>query len=101
MISRHLLFALGLSVLPALPAAAAPFCTDDRIGAHMHFEFSMGDHLSQDDVDEFDLMQLRQMGVDATRVERWNGCIRAFVRKPNGVGEEMQFFDPNTFRRVQ
>ncbi|MNY82203.1 hypothetical protein D3C86_2241690 [compost metagenome] len=55
--------------------------------------------MSGEDRDNFDLMHLRQQGVDATRVERWNGCIRAFVRKPGG-GEEMQFFEPGTYRPV-
>ena len=48
---------------------------------------------------DFNLMHLRRMGVDATRAEIWGGCIRAFVRRPGG-GEEMQFFHPDTFERV-
>jgi hypothetical protein len=44
-------------------------------------------------------MELNQQGVDATRVEKWNGCLRAFVRQPGG-GEIMQFFDPQTLRQV-
>lgn len=82
-------------------SVAAPFCIGDRPGVSLEFGMRIGDAYTQEERNEFDLMRLRQMGVDATRVERWNGCIRAFVRRASGVGEEMQFFDPNTFRRVE
>lgn len=95
----RILVILGASASLALPAAAVPFCTGGGPGLHFSFGASIGKRLSQNDVDEFDLMQLRRLGVDASSVERWNGCIRAFVRKPGG-GEEMQFFDPNSYRRV-
>ncbi len=85
-----------LAAASAAPALAAPFCTDDRPG--MSFSFT-GRGYTESEINDLDLTRLRQMGVDATRVERWNGCIRAFVR--NGSGEEMQFFDPNNFRRVE
>ncbi|WP_240232325.1 hypothetical protein [Devosia lacusdianchii] len=90
--------AAGLVLLTAFPAQAA-FCTDDR-GIVTNFSIQIGKPFTEQELNEFDLMRLRQEGVDATRVERWNGCIRAFVRKPEG-GEEMQFYDPNTFERVQ
>jgi len=81
-------------------AQAAPFCTDMRPGFHLEFGFSTGGgQVSESDENRFDLMELRRRGVDATRVERWNGCIRAFVRQPGG-GERMEFYDPNTFRQV-
>lgn len=80
-------------------AYAAPFCVHDSPGFEMSFGLSIGEKYSDDDRNEFDLMHLRQAGVDATRVERWNGCIRAFVRKPGG-GEEMQFFQPGSYQRV-
>ena len=97
MFVRTSLSALALLVA-AVPAQAA-FCTDDR-GVVVTFGVQIGEPYTEQELNEFDLMRLRQEGVDATRVERWNGCIRAFVRKPEG-GEEMQFFDPNTFERVQ
>lgn len=97
MFSRTTLCALALLVATA-PAQAA-FCTDDR-GVVVTFGVHLGEPYTEQELNELDLMRLRQEGVDATRVERWNGCIRAFVRKPEG-GEEMQFFNPNTFERVQ
>ncbi|MCW5722281.1 MAG: hypothetical protein KIS86_14160 [Devosia sp.] len=91
------LVAAGFVVLALpLPASAVPYCTGS--GVSFSFGFSVG-RFSESEVNEFNLMQLRRMGVDATAAEKWNGCIRAFVRKPGG-GEEMQFFDPNTFQRV-
>lgn len=91
----------GFALLAAATPAFALFCQDDRSGVTITFGNNLfGTDQSEDDLNEFDLIQLRQQGVDATSVERWNGCIRAFVRKPEG-GEEMQFFDPNTYRRVQ
>jgi len=79
-----------------LPAAAVPYCTGS--GVSFSFGFAVGE-FSESEVNEFNLMRLRQIGVDATAAEKWNGCIRAFVRKPGG-GEEMQFFDPDSFARV-
>ena len=90
---------IALALLGAAVPAQAAFCTDDR-GVVVTFGVHLGEPYTEEELNEFDLMQLRREGVDATRVERWNGCIRAFVRKPEG-GEEMQFFDPNTFERVQ
>ncbi len=81
------------------PVAAAPFCTDSRAGFSIEFGVGAGRVFSENDSNDFDMMELRRMGVDATRVERWNGCIRAFVRQPGG-GEAMQFYDPNSFERV-
>jgi len=97
--TRSLALAIGLLFLPVASASAAPFCTDDRPGLHLKFGISVGEPYTETERNEFDLMHLRQAGIDATRVERWNGCIRAFVRKPGG-GEEMQFFHPSTYERV-
>jgi hypothetical protein len=96
---RRLVPALAFTVLLTGTGAtfAAPFCDGSTEG--LSFSFSVGGRVSEDDRNTFDLMHLRQMGVDATRVERWNGCIRAFVRKPGG-GEEMQFFEPGSYRPV-
>jgi len=95
---RSLVLAAALVGL-TVPAQAAPFCLGSPPGVHISFGVSVGGTFTESEINEFDLMRLRQKGVDATRVERWSGCIRAFVRKPGG-GEEMQFFDPRTFERV-
>lgn len=86
--------------LAAGPALAGPMCNDATPGVQLSFEFSMGEKMSESDRNEFDLRRLRSQGVDATSVERWGSCIRAYVRKPEG-GIEMQFFDPNSYRRVE
>jgi hypothetical protein len=97
--TRSLALALGLLALTPAVTLAAPFCTDDAPGVHFSMGFSIGGKYTETERNDFDMMQLRQLGVDVTRVERWNGCIRAFVRKPTG-GEEMQFFQPNSYERV-
>jgi hypothetical protein len=89
-------------VLALAGTAHAANCSARGPGAHFSFGVTVGvgEAWTEEDRNRFDLMQLRQMGVDATRVEQWGGCIRAFVRKPGG-GEEMQFFHPDTFERVE
>jgi len=96
---RRLVPAFGLVILLTGSAAAAPFCDGAFDRTELEFGFSIGGRYSDDERNNFDMMHLRQRGVDATRVERWNGCIRAFVRKPGG-GETMQFFEPGTYREV-
>lgn len=96
---RTLIIALGLSLAASMPAAAA-MCQDGRPGMVVTFGIHVGEPFTESEKANFDLMRLRQAGVDATSVEYWSGCIRAYVRKPGG-GEEMQFFDPVTLRRVE
>ena len=95
---------LALFTAIALGAAATPafalFCQDDRGPVTITLGLQIGDDYDESERNDLDLMQLRQRGVDASSVERWNGCIRAFVRKPEG-GEEMQYFEPHSFERVQ
>jgi hypothetical protein len=93
------LAALALTLVATLPAYAV-FCNAGDDVVVLEFGFRIGEPYTEQERNQFDLMALQQQGVDATRVERWNGCIRAFVRKPEG-GEEMQFFDPDTYVRVQ
>jgi hypothetical protein len=98
--SLRILLPLGLLLAMAGPALSAPFCTDDRAGASVTFGnhgFHRGD--SETDLNAQDLTELQRRGVPATSVERWNGCIRAFVTKPDGT-QGMEFFDPNTMRPV-
>lgn len=95
---RTLIFAFGLSLAATLPASAM-MCISERPGLVVTFGIHVGEPYTEAEKNNFDLMRLRQAGVDATAVERWSGCIRAYVRKPGG-GEEMQFFDPVTLDRV-
>ncbi|MVT00411.1 hypothetical protein [Devosia marina] len=78
--------------------ASTAQCLANRPGVSISFGVTLGDKFSESDQNEFNLMRLRRMGVDATRAEMWGGCIRAFVRTPSG--EEMQFFHPQSFERV-
>lgn len=94
------LIVVGLTSTPAF----ALFCSDDGPSAGIDFQVSSGNGLfkSTDDSaqQQFDIARLRDIGVYANSVERWNGCIRAFV--PNGSGgQSMEFYDPATLRRLQ
>lgn len=100
--SKHITLSLTALAfaLAAGPALAGPMCNDATPGIQLSFGVSVGEKFSESDRNEFDLQRLRAKGVDATSVERWGSCIRAYVRKPEG-GIEMQFFDPNSYRRVE
>lgn len=47
-----------------------------------------------------DRQRLRAAGVPATSVERWNGCLRAYVELPDGT-RAMEIYDPASLRRLQ
>lgn len=96
---HRLVLASALVVLTAVPAAAGPLCLGRGSGAHVSFGFSIGE-FSESERNEFYLMRLKRLGVDATDVRTWGECLQVFVRKPGG-GEEMQYFDPSTLERVQ
>jgi hypothetical protein len=88
---------VGLGSAPAL--ALSCYGAGSRPSVSFGIEFRFGDITEQDEAN-FDLMRLRRVGVDATSVEYWNGCIRAWVRSDNGVGEHMEFYHPRTLERV-
>ena len=98
MIRRFALTAAMLIALGAMtaPTLAAPFCSGS---SGIRFSITLGKKLTEREEAEFAMIQLRRTGVDATRVEFWNGCLRAFVRQPGG-GEAMEFYDPETLERV-
>lgn len=86
--------ALGavLAALMAIPSFAAPICSGT---------FGLPDDIySEREINDFNFEMLRGNGVDVIRTEIWGGCIRAFVIGPDGT-EEMQFFEPTNFRRVE
>ena len=86
----------GLAVAAVLASAgtalATPMCYGVRLG--VTYGFQLGEDFTEDERSQFDLMRLRQAGVDTDRVERWNGCLRAFVEGG------MRFFDPETLEEV-
>jgi hypothetical protein len=84
--------ALAFVAATAAPALAVPACSGS-------FALDM-DYFTEADLNEFNLDLLRSIGVDAVRAEIWGGCIRAFVRLPDG-SEEMQFYEPIGLRRVE
>ncbi len=84
--------ALAFFAAAAAPALAVPACSGT-------FALDM-DYYTEADLNEFNLTLLRSIGVDAVRTEIWGGCIRAFVRLPDG-NEEMQFYEPLNLRRVE
>lgn len=97
-----LLIATGLTLFTLATPAYAVMCygQDDAPGVQISVGIRIGEPFTELENNEHDAMRLRQAGVDATRVERWNGCLRAYVRKPGG-GEEMQFFEPGSLIRVE
>lgn len=86
--------------LLAGPAAASPFCHGGETpGFRFGFGIQIGGDYTESQQAEFDRMALQKIGVDASRVERWNGCMRAWVRQGGGR-EVMEFYDPATLERV-
>jgi len=45
------------------------------------------------------IAELKQRGINATSVEKWNGLIRAFVTRPDGT-QTMMLFKPDTLDPV-
>jgi hypothetical protein len=94
------LVVVGLTSTPAF----ALFCANEgpEVGFDVEVTNSHGSFLRKDSQlqKEMDLQRLRSVGVDANSVERWNGCLQAFVRTASG-GESMEFYDPATLRRLQ
>lgn len=98
---RHTLPVLALLAVTSVPALAAPFCVDNRtsVSITMGFGDKFDRNAEERSLNDSDLRTLQRMGVDATSVERWNGCIRAFVRNADG-SQSMAYFDPNTMKQV-
>lgn len=87
---------LGALAFAAPAVAASCYAAGSGPDIGVGVEFHFGDAYTEDEVNDFNLMQLRQMGVDATRAEIWGGCIRAFVRNADGRGEHMEYFNART-----
>jgi len=87
----------------ALTAPALALDCSDRPDSGVHFGFGGGFHIGEPYTEEeqavFDQMALRRQGIDATRVERWNGCLRAWVKGEDGR-QHQQFFDPSSYDRL-
>lgn len=84
--------AFAILAAVATPAWAVPACSGSfALNRERHTEAEMN---------AYNLDLLLGIGVDATRAEMWGGCIRAWVKGPDGR-EEMQFYEPLNLRRVQ
>lgn len=99
-----LAMALGLATLAVAPVPAfAAFCANE--GPLVPYTFEEEDGVSKLVTDTAaqeaqDKQRLREIGVRASSVERWNGCMRAFVEGPDGH-KSMLFFDPATLQQKQ
>ncbi|WP_332687976.1 hypothetical protein [Devosia sp.] len=90
--NKSIALGLALSALLATPTLAAPICSGT---------FGLSRELySEADINDYNYSMLRSKGVDVTRVEIWGGCIRAFVIQADG-SEQMEFYEPTNFRRVE
>lgn len=93
-----------VAAMVAMPTQAwALYCSDYGPVANYVSTTENGERVLIPDTDaqaDYDLTRLRQQGVAATSVERWNGCLRAFVQQQGG-GETMEFYDPSSLRRLQ
>lgn len=92
--------ALAVALAGAAPAFAVPVCSGGDGAVRLSFGFSIGGPFSESETNEMELNLLRSRGIKATRTERWGGCIRAWAVQPNGR-EVMEFYDPDTLRRVE
>jgi hypothetical protein len=90
--NKSIALGLALSALLATPTLAAPICSGT---------FGLSRELySEDDINDYNYSMLRSKGVDVVRAEIWGGCIRAFVIQADGR-EQMEFYEPTNFRRVE
>ena len=104
--TRTWLLAVPLLLALSTPAFALGFCEDApengiKIGLSGNISggIHVGEPYTEEELNLFDQMELRKQGIEATRVERWNGCLRAWVKGGDGR-ERQQFFDPNTYDRL-
>lgn len=98
-----LLFAGAFTALIVLPTPAwAIFCSAEGYVPKTFVEQD-GRSVLRTDVEllnQMDTKRLREIGVQARSVERWNGCMRAFVTTPDGRNI-MEFYDPLTLKKLR
>lgn len=99
------LAAMGLvaAMLAAPMPAWAAFCANEGPQAPLTVEDRDGKSVMVTDTQaqaSLDKQRLREIGVAATSVERWNGCMRAFVEQADG-SRAMELYDPVSLIRLQ
>lgn len=99
---KSALAALAVIALMTSPSMArsVPFCDAD-FGGLIQFGVGTGPGsiYTETELNALYLQRLRANGVDATNVDMWNGCVRAFVNLPGG-GSHFEFFEPSTLERI-
>lgn len=88
--------AVALTSIPMVsiaPANAVPVCSSGDLRLDR-------DYYTEDQITDYYEDQLRSRGVQVISTEMWSNCVRAYVRTADG-GQEMQFFDPGSLRRLQ
>lgn len=99
------LAAMGMvAAMAAAPMPAwAAFCANEGPQAPQTVEERDGKSVMVADTQaqaSLDKQRLREAGVAATSVERWNGCLRAFVEQADGR-RAMEIYDPVTLSRLR
>ena len=99
--TRTWLLALPFALALSSPAYAISCDSPDgiRFGLGISGGFHIGEPYTEEELNLFDQMALKRRGIEATRVERWNGCLRAWVKDADGR-ERQQFFDPQSYDRL-
>lgn len=95
-IPAHVLTA-ALALL-STPVLAETNCHSVGNGPDIGLEFHFGEAYTEEERAEFAKMELRRQGVNASRVELWGGCYRAFVNDGNGT--RMEYFNSRTLEPV-
>jgi hypothetical protein len=93
-------FAVLLVAAVTSPALADPNCLGGgEPGVDISFGFSIGGKYTEAEQAQFDVMHLRQQGIDAETAERtWLGCLKVTSRDANGHWTT-DYYDPDTFER--
>ncbi len=83
----------GIGLAAATPAAAA-----QAVAAPMQ-SFCDGTYADINANKDEITQRLSEKGINATSIEEWNGCVRAFVQNANGH-ESMVLLDPTTLQPI-
>lgn len=96
------LAAIGLvAVMVAAPMPAfAAFCSNEGPKAPMTVDSDGRLIMDTEAQESLDQQRLREAGIQTTSVERWNGCLRAYVVQADG-SKAMQLFDPASLRPLR
>lgn len=80
-------------------ALAVPYCQASAGQSFRTMDFDGRFRTDTEAQSSYFESRLRDQGIVADDAEIWNGCVRAWVQ--TSTGQEQQFFDPRSMRRVQ